>query len=334
MGASYELKYFKSSQSRDFTKALNLYSQNIESTLRTDTREISHWLDEYPSRFKDKFMVLGLYLNSELIGYAQLAYFIEEKIVFVDYIALAKEKRKNNTFYEFVEEIREYLLTKDIEYDFILAEVGGFEGNEPAQQTKNLIRLLKMSGFGVVKTNYYHPRLGKNKFESEFQSVLMMYSPDELKSIKKETFFLFLNTIYFKHYKRWYDDFFNEIEKADYGRSLIRLVERSVEDLKKKERVEINGYLNIYTTQLPASSPKSYRPLSKLAAIFVLFTLICTGFGLLHLFIKDKLGVETNAQAYIAIASGFLLIFVLLVRRESKQESITTIIEKTIEKFS
>jgi hypothetical protein len=275
-----------------------------------------------------------LYLNDQVIGYAQFAYFVEEKIIFVDYIVISKHQRKNNTFYEFVEEIREFLQKQDIEYDFILAEVGGFEGNEPAQQTKNLIRLLKMSGFGVVKTNYYHPRLGKTKYDSELQSILMMYSSGEVKTIKKETFFLFLDTIYFKHYKRWYDDFFSERERAEYGNSLLRLIEQSKDDLRKKQKVEINGYLNAYTVQLPATEGRAYGMFAKLTAIVVLFLLLCLGFGAIHLFLKNRLGVETSAQAYIAIASAFLIIFILLVRRERKKESITAIVEKVVDIFS
>jgi hypothetical protein len=330
MKAVYELKRFKNSRNRDLTKALGIYSKNIEPFLRTDTREIIHWLDAYPERYKDQFIILGLYFNDIVIGFAQLAYFIEERIIFVDYIVIEKEFRKNNTFYEFVEEIKEFITAENIEFDFILAEVGGFDDKEPSASTKNLIRLLKMTGFGVVKTNYYHPRLGKTNYESEFQSVLMLYTLNELKHIKKDTYFLFLKTIYFKHYQRWYADFFDEKEKAEYGYSLFKLFKKSREILKKKDSIEINGYLNIYTNNLSVATYKPYKKLAKAIAVFVLFIALLIIFGFIHKIVKNKYKIDTNAQVYIILASAFFLLFILLLFNEKKNHSITSIIEKLL----
>lgn len=334
MRTVYELKRFKNSKEQDLTKALIIYSHNIEPFLRTDTREIIYWLDEYPRRFKDQFIILGLYLNNSIIGFAQLAYFKEVKLIFVDYIVIQKESRGNNTFYEFVEEIRTFLITENIEFDYILAEVGGFDENkEPAASTRNLIRLLKMIGFGVIKTNYFHPRLGKNNYESEFLSVLMLYSPDEKKSIKKETFFLLLDTIYFNHYKRWYDVFFDEKTKAEYGKRLIKLVEKNHEELRKKDSVEVNGYMNIYTTGLLPAKHKSYHKLAKGAAVLFLFIILTLIFGIIHKIVKNKYGIDTNAQVYIVLASAFCLLFILLLLTEKKTQSITSVIEKFLKKI-
>lgn len=334
MGAVYELKRFKNSESKDLNDALIIYSQNIEASLRTDTREILHWIDYYPTSFDDKFIVLGFYLNKKIIGYAQFAYFIEERLIFVDYVVIGAEFRGNNTFYQFVDEIKEFFKAENLQFDFILAEVGGFEGNEPGIQTKYLIRLLKLSGFGVLKTTYFHPRLGLNKYESEFQSVLMVFNSGEQKKIKKETFLLFLETIYFKHYQRWYDAFFPEKEKAAYSESLIKLLNKSKEILRKKDFIDINGYQNLFYYHNTPPSGNTGIKIAKLLAIIFLFVLFSVCFGLLHLFLKNKVGIETSAQAYIGIAAGFILVLVLMIRKESKSESITSIIQKAIDSFS
>ncbi|UAY53232.1 hypothetical protein [Ferruginibacter albus] len=334
MGVLYELKRFKNSNDGDLTKALNMYSQNIEPFLRTDTREIIYWLDKYPQKFNDQFIIFGLYLNNDLVGFAQIAYFIEQKIIFVDYIVILREFRKNNTFFEFVEEIRDYLVMKNFQFDYILAEVGGFDDNkEPTNATRNLIRLLKMTGFGVIKTNYYHPRLGKINYESELQSVLMLYTLNEIKTIKKETFFLFLDTIYFNHYKRWYDAFLDEKERAKYGSSLIKLKEKSEENLKKKDIIQINGYTNIYTSTASTSGQKSYEKFAKMLAVVILFIILLVSFGIIHTIVKNKYGIDVNAQLYIVLVSTFSLLFILLFIRESKTKSITSIIESVINKM-
>ncbi len=327
----YELKQFKDSRNKDLAKALIIYSKNIEPFLRTDTREIIHWIDEYPLQHDDTFIVFGLYLNSIIVGYAQLAYFKEERLIFVDYIVIEEEYRKNNTFYVFLDEIKEFLTNEKFEFDFVLAEIGGFDNKEPSTPTKNLIRLLKMSQFGVIKTTYYHPRLGKINYESELQSILMMYSKGDLKFIKKDTYLLFLNTIYFKHYKRWYDAFFDDKERAEYSNSLINLLEKSKTILKKKETIEVNGYISLFATKTPLNNPVSnYKKLAKVLAVIVLFTALSVLFGIIHLIVKNRYKIETSAQVYIVLAAAFSLLLFLLLFNEKRNHSVTDVVEKIL----
>src|SRR5437868_7979044 len=151
MQSVYELRRIKSSADKSLGRALNIYSQNIDPLIRTDTREIIYWLDNYNKQFKDQFYLVALYLNDLIIGYAQFAYFKEEKIVFIDYLAIEKNSRKNNTFYEFIEKIKEFFIDEEIEYNFIVTEVGYFrQTKEPTEVARNLIRLLKMTSFGVI----------------------------------------------------------------------------------------------------------------------------------------------------------------------------------------
>jgi hypothetical protein len=159
MKSTYEIKIFKSSNEQDLIKALNLYSQNIEPALRTDSREIMYWVDRYNKKFEDSFYILGFYLNDVLIGFSELAYFIKEKTLIVDYLVIDKKFRKNNTFYEFIQKIEEFLNSKNFIIDYIVAEVGFYnEKLEPPEKSKHMIRLLKMAGFSVAKCSYYTPR--------------------------------------------------------------------------------------------------------------------------------------------------------------------------------
>lgn len=178
MKATYELRQIKDSRDKDLTRALSIYSQNIESIQRTDVREIIYWLDNYNYKFKDRFFILGFYLNNEIIGYSQFVYFEDEKIIAIDYIVIEEIKRRNNTFYQFLEEIRNFLNQENIHFDYLVAEVGYFdETKSPTEKSRSLIRLLKMSGFGVVKAKYFQPMLGKNNFESELMCILMVFCP-------------------------------------------------------------------------------------------------------------------------------------------------------------
>jgi hypothetical protein len=248
MARTYNLKYFKNSNDPEFIKALALYSQNIEPSLRTDSREIMYWTDRYNKKFEDSFYILGFYLNGILIGFSELAYFSKEKILIVDYLVIDKPFRKNNTFYEFAHEIEEFLINKNIIIDFVVAEVGYFnEKLEPPEKSKYMIRLLKMAGFSVAKCDYYTPRLGIENFESEMKSVLMINSLNGTKKIKKETFLKIINAIYFKYNQRWYEAFLSEDQKIEYQRGLTKLLNKIEKAIVNKDFIELNGYGNLFS---------------------------------------------------------------------------------------
>jgi hypothetical protein len=312
MKSFYELKRFKTQNDRDLIKALSIYANNIEPILRTDTKEIIYWIDKYSDVFDDKFLVFGFYLNNQLIGYAQLAYFSEEKLIFVDYIVIGKEFRRNNTFYELIEELKEYFVENNIFYDYILAEVGGFnEDQEPTNATKSLIRLLKMLGFGVVKADYFHPELGKVRHNNDLQSILMLFTPNEVKSLKKETFLTFINTIYFKHYRRWYSAFFNEYEIKEYDTHLLKLLDNIKHLLRKKEIIEVSIYSNVYSIGKEKSFQQSPPLVFKLLSIFCSILLTSLSFIVVY-FLLNLSNLKHSSTSSAFFCSGVILVFVFI----------------------
>lgn len=335
MKSIFEMKRFLKSDQKDFIEALNIYSNNIEPNLRTDTREIIYWTDMYAKIFDDKFLTFGLFHNKRIIGFAQLAYFINEKIIFFDYLVIDKEYRKHNTFYQFIEDLREYLNIENMSFDYILAEVGAFqEDMQPSLSARNIIRLLKFIGFKVIKSNYYHPRLGILNYESELKSVLMMYTSADLKSIKKETFNLFIDTIYFKHYVRWYDAFLSEPEKQNYRNGVINLKTKLNKELTEKKTVEINGYHNaVESSTKNINTDIQPSKVAKIIASIVLLILFSIIFGIIHLYLKYKLGIDTTAQTYILIVSSIAVIFVISLLLEGRTKPISIIIQKIIGKL-
>lgn len=334
MQSVYELRQIRSSSDRNITKALNVYSKNIDPLIRTDTREILYWIDRYNQQFSDRFYIVALYLNEVVIGYAQFAYFREEKLVFIDYVAIEKENRKNNTFYEFIEKIKDFFIEEGIEYNYIVTEVGYYKENkEPTEVTKNLIRLLKMTGFGVVKMTYYQPMLGKLNYETELSTVLMLYTANEVKRIKIETFLLIIDTIYYKHYKRWYDRFLNEKEQVEYVSRLKELKSRIEQNLHKRDHIEINGYANLYTTNLPAKESSKYVRLAKILGVCAVFIALSIAVGSGVLFVKKKYDLDQDAIKFIAFFSLATVVFFTTLFYRSKNESIYSAIEKVIKIF-
>lgn len=330
----YELRRFKSSDDNDLTKALSLYAKNIDSLIRTDSREILYWLDNYSKRYPDKFCLLGLYLNNVLIGFSELVYFVEEKIVFVDYIVIDSNHRRNNTFYEFIENIKGFLDEECLNYDNIICEVGYYEhGKEFSGPGRNLIRLLKMSGFGVIKNDYIQPMLGKTNFESELKCVLMIFPINDLGRIKRETFMMILDTIYFKHYKRWYDAFFSEMEQASYVQRLFKIKDEIQIPLKKKEYIEINGYSHLFPVNSSKTTTKKYTQLAKFVGTIILLAAFAGILGTVHYYVKKFFQIDLEAQAYIIVASAVIVFAMMSFLFDEKKNSFYGLLEKLIDKF-
>lgn len=298
MKASYEIKRYRSSGSPDLTRALKLYADNIEASYRTDTNEIIHWLDKFEKRFGDGFYVLGLYLNDILIGYTQFAYFKEELFVEVDYIVIDKPYRKNNSFFEFIDQIGDFLTTNNIIYDYIICEVGCyFDDIEPTESSKTLIRLLKMSHFGVIKCAYYVPRLGKWNYESQMRAILMIYSREDIKQLKKETYFMVINALFYKYYQRWYADFFSEAENKEYKTGLDELYEAIKKDVNSRKSIEINGFQNLLPLNPVEFNIGRSNKKIKVLIFIVLFLISIVIFGSAALLIKSRLDIDIENQA-------------------------------------
>jgi hypothetical protein len=330
MKRTYEIKRYRTANSPDFAKALKLYSDNIEPEYRTDTNEIIYWVDKFEKRFGDSFYVLGLYLNGALIGYTQMAYFKEEKFVEMDYLVIEKTHRKNNAFSEFVNQIADFLSEENIVFDYIICEVGCyFENREPTEDSKTLIRLLKMSHFGVIKCAYYIPRLGKKNYESQMRAILMIYASGELKQIKKETYLMIIKALLYNYYQRWYYDFFNTSEKKEYQTVLDNVFEKIKKDIENRKTIEINGYHNLLPLNPTDFNEVKANKGIKILSYILLFVISAIAFGALGIFIRKKYDIDFANQTSILAFAVVVASVVTSLLFGNK----TTFAKKLVEKF-
>ncbi len=334
MKAVYELKELKHSSHPDLISALKLYTAYTEPAYRTDTKEIVHCLNVWNKTYEDSFHVLGFYLNNEIIGFSELAYFVTEKFVIVDYIVIDKNNRGNHTFFLLIEEIKNFLARLRYEYNYIVAEVGCYnEQIEPPESSKLLIRLLKIAHFGVVKCNYYVPRVGNYDYESKMRAIMMIYSLNEVKQIKKETFLQIVNAIYFKYYQRWHNIFVDEIEKNNYENELHELISNIKKNLETKKFIEINGLSGLFPINLTPEIVSRGKKLTKLVSGVVVFScsflLVATIFALL----KNNFGWDTTTATAILLGSIGLTLFLMAWFFENKTNLFSKTLEKLVDRF-
>jgi hypothetical protein len=240
---NFELKVFTSPKDKDFIEALRIYKNNTAPNIRTNTNEITYWLEHYNKSFKNKKLyILGFYLDDKVIGYAEMIYIKKTKILVIDYLTIDKVYRRNGSFYPFVNHIQRLIENESIQIDYVLTEICSLkENNEPEDESKYLIRLLKMEGFNIIKAPYKQPYLGIDNYESLLNAQLMVWSTLKPNTLQKATYMSFIYSIFYEHYLSWYESFLGQKEFNEYKKQLD-LLYNEIEKGIKKNIVEVNGY--------------------------------------------------------------------------------------------
>lgn len=279
----YELRPFGSSRESDFALALNLYAQSMHPDLKTNTNEITYWLDNYNKKFKDKFNVVGFYAGGVIVGFAEFLYMVEEKLILFDYLVVDERHRKLNVFFEFIEHLGEYFESRHMEFDYLVAEVGHLSrATEPSMHSQHIVRLLGWAGGRVVRANYYQPKLGVKDHESEMPSTLMLFSHAPVEEISREKYLFIVKCIYFMYYGRWYSMYAESFPK--YESDLHSLYQRVEKETSGMKTIKLNGKKGLVTEKSADNIAGSSNVLGFVVfslLFVVLLTFLILGIGLI-----------------------------------------------------
>ncbi|MDP2875494.1 MAG: hypothetical protein Q8O00_04860, partial [Holophaga sp.] len=119
----YSLRRFKNARDPNFVEALKIYTRTITPEAHTNTNEITYWLDRGYGEFGDEFCVFGFFKEDRVVGFAQLAYFRGERILFFDYLVLSKDERAHGEYYAFAGQLQKWVDASGLEIDYVVAEV-------------------------------------------------------------------------------------------------------------------------------------------------------------------------------------------------------------------
>ena len=305
--ASYRLKRFVNSSDPDFAGALRVYARNISPSIRTNTNEITSWLDNRPKTFTGEFYVFGFYLDRKIVGFAEASYFAHRQIFVCDYIVVDEPYRRHGVFFEFIDQLRANLEAIHPEYRYATAEVAYGTGEEyPSHSSRLLERLLKLIGFRVIRAPYFQPRLAINDVESEMPSDLLVFSREAGDRMHTETYLQIVRTIYYEYYLPWYSTG-AETAKA-YKKILDRLFAEIQNSLRRKKHVAVNGHSLVLPGPAPPPAYTSQKSILVFSAqsIVIVVALMAAMSGLRLLFhLSDQLFLATSALAvltFLAIA--------------------------------
>lgn len=265
----------------ELARALGLYAQFTPVSERTSTNEILYWADRYDVEFEDRLLLLGLYRNDELIGFAEVAWFRHEKIVVLDYLTLRDAYWVNSTFFAFLEQIKALIERSGFEFDYIATEIPLEPDGKADAESEVWIHLLRTHAFGLVEAHFETPQLGPTNFESHTNAALMLFCQGGTRRIKPDTYRLIAKTILRKHYLRWYTPFLGE-QTSDYEASIDQILQRIDTDLDDRTDVSVNGSTRILPTTVPQDATAPPLREFVLPSVAVVLLLVATIAGITY----------------------------------------------------
>jgi len=316
---TYKLKRFTSSSDNSFIDALRIYTSSISREAKTSTNEITHWLDQVKDKTDPtELMFFGFFSNDTIIGYAEIAYIRTERLIIMDYMVVDSKYMSNSSFSTFFFLLLGYFVKNDIDYDYIVTEI--LVKFNDIETKVDIIRLFENEDFKIINTLYIQPRLETSNLESNKEALLMIYQRNCSKSsIKKETYFRIINSIYFDHYCTWDAPFFSDEQKRNENYNKLmsdfeKIKSSTCQEVLSDEEIKLNGYKNklIRNNALPpVSNTKTIRSA-------IIFTFIAVILIMLILFFLKELKMELTTVVAVTITILFILFsFLYLIDQKS-----------------
>lgn len=205
----------------EYFKALQIYSDITPTDIKTNTNEITSWLNKKIEGNPFELLLFSLYLDNSLIGLAMLSYVKKQRIVIYDYIALIEKYRVNTVFFPFINLLQNYISLHGFDVAYYVVEISNKNNGKSIDKESILFRkLICLEGFGMIRAKYYTLPLGLSNHESSFEAFLYLKSNDELNQISKDTFLSIVQAIYYEYYLTWYSALLVPDELSEYKQKI------------------------------------------------------------------------------------------------------------------
>ncbi len=204
----YKIKLVTKADDEDYIKAIKIYNDETPPEIKTSSNQISAWIDRKKDNLDFEFMVFVAYLDDEVIGFAEIAYFSKNSFVLIDYLTLKKNFRVNAVFFPVLSLIQIFMQNRNSNVNYWITEINNKDdGKNIDRESAFFKKLICVENFGFINTEYYHPYLGEDNFESSFVSKLYLKTNDKITNLSKETVLLIIKSIYYSYYLEWYRPF-------------------------------------------------------------------------------------------------------------------------------
>lgn len=218
MTLNFEIRPASKCSKRDVIAAIDIYSQMVDSSSRTDTNQIKYNIGNAKSRHTEKrdlFFYLFYGNNGKVEGFAELAFLHSSAVLVLDY--LCTKERNHMLFYNFyhmvLEEIENNLKKHGLFIEYIVTELSlaKADGKLMDRDSNYFRHLLSNENFKLLKYPYYQPPLQKSGEAEEFNLAIKRYSKDTDNSfvLTQKQYLCIVEDIYMTHYLEWYRNYWD-----------------------------------------------------------------------------------------------------------------------------
>lgn len=282
-------------------KALAIYHANTPHLELTSTNEIQYWAEKYNTSFDDQLFLFSFECNEDIIGFAQCVYFSSAEIVVLDYMSMEESYKTVGSFFIFYEQIKSFLTQEGIQYNYMVSELLK-DSEENFTESSDVWRtMMALENFRVIDAPYEQLQLGKNKFDTQLPGRLMIAVESGTESIRRETYLMIVNTLFFDHFVRWYEPFLTEEENIGYRTSATKKFNIIRSAINSQERISLSA---IAPMSLPTGSIKTNKaPTVRFIAVESISYVI-----LLVVLLAAQYFLKTSAVELIILAIGALIV--------------------------
>ncbi len=308
---TYKLRRFSDSSDPDYASALAVYVTHIGPDSRTNSNEITYWIDRSYREFGDEFCVLGFFVDRQVVGFAEVALLRGSRVLFFDYLVLHRAHRSRGEYFQFAQLLQEWIDQQRLEFDFTVAEVSFDSGGMiPSEHSALLVELFKQMGFAAADCEYWSPPLGLANPQSDMRAHLLVGAREKISAVKREALVQIVRSVYFDHYGRWYRPFHQGADSERYDELLTRRFDAFVRGLGSVDSVVLDGVKMLDPPMLPSGVPRASRPPVVLPLVVVLvIAILSAGFFLLQSYLRlpTQTVVIVVAASVVVVVTGFAL---------------------------
>ena len=321
----FSIKKLDKASDSDYIKSLQIYTETTPVDIKTNSNEITYWLNKDTSKALFIPMYFSIYCGKEIIGFAMMTYLKSVKTVVIEYMAFIERFRINSVFFPVLNLLFNYLEDNHYDVDYYINEISNkHDGKSVDKESKLFKKMICMEGFGKIDAKYYAPPLGTSNYESCFEAYIYIKTKDNISSISKETYLSIIKSIYYEYFYAWYIPFLTEQENKNYKIEIDKLFESIVKSISDKKICDISLPQNscplTITCELNTSGTINSRQLKrtskfKLTLIFIAIIIIPVILLVFYSFALKWLGIEINSvnSTLGGILSALISSFISLI---------------------
>ena len=134
----------------EYAKLMRIYHDNTPVEIKTNTNEITAWLDKKTDDNSFELLIFALYLDDSIVGMAMLGYVKKYRTIIVDYMALNREHKINAVFFSYLSLLQDYIKQNGYDVDYYVTEISNKHGGKNVDRESSFFKkLICLEGFGL-----------------------------------------------------------------------------------------------------------------------------------------------------------------------------------------